>query len=57
MRLLDLASGLVTTLAGGVGGVTAGFVDGVGSAAGFWYPWGVAMDSAGTMAVVVRPVV
>ena len=36
-------SGVVSTLAGGVGG----FADGAGTAAKFANPWGVAVDSAG----------
>ena len=42
-------AGAVTTLAGSV--LVAGIADGVGSAAGFNSPWGVAVDSAGKVYV------
>ncbi len=50
IRHIDLSSGTVTTLAGGYGG---GYADGVGSAAMLYVPMGVAMDAAGTFAIVV----
>ena len=40
IRRIDLASGNVTTTAGS----TSGYTDGVGAAAHFWVPWGVAAD-------------
>jgi sugar lactone lactonase YvrE len=42
-------AGVVTTLAGGAG---IGFSDGVGLAAKFWEPKGIAVDAAGTVYVV-----
>ena len=50
----------MTTLAGNValtGGppTNTGHADGVGSVASFSYPYGLAMDGAGTFAIVVRP--
>jgi len=42
-------AGVVTTLAGSAG--AKGHVDGTGSAARFYYPWGVAVDSAGNVFV------
>lgn len=49
LRRVNLTSGLVTTLAGS----SPGYADGVGAAANFNNPWSVAVDSAGTFAVVV----
>jgi len=58
LRRVDLTSGLVTTLAGNVSGTVGsdnkGYADGQGSAASFYSPIGVAVDSAGTFAIVVR---
>lgn len=51
LRRLDLTSGVVTTVAGGL---TKGFADGQRSAATFSGPTGVAMDAAGTFVIVVR---
>jgi hypothetical protein len=45
------ASGNVTTLAGVAG--TPGSTDGVGSAVKFYFPQGVSLDAAGTVALVV----
>jgi hypothetical protein len=47
-----LANATVRTLAGQQG-VTAPFSDGVGSAAIIAYPWGISLDSTGTLAVIV----
>lgn len=47
-----MASGLVTTLAGGNNGYYQ--ADGVGTMASFYNPQGVAMDAAGAVALVVR---
>ncbi len=44
IRRLDIASGVVTTLAGQPG--TAGSQDGIAGAASFCRPWGVALDNA-----------
>ena len=48
-----VCAGVVTRLAGGgsAGGVAAGSVDGVGSAAMFYYPHGVSVDSVGNVYV------
>ena len=46
--------GTVTTLAGGLGGTTSGHADGVGTAASFNVPSYVAVDAAGTVAVVAE---
>ena len=54
LRRVNVTSGVVTTLAGGLGGNNYGHADGAGPAASFFYPEGVAMDSAGSFAVVVR---
>jgi len=45
------AAGTVTTLAGGIGGIFNGTGDGVGTAARFNNPQGIAVDSAGTIYV------
>ena len=45
--------GSVSTLAGGNGGIVAGSSNGIGTASTFNNPNGVAMDAAGTVAVVV----
>jgi sugar lactone lactonase YvrE len=46
-------SGVVTTLAGGgsVGGTAGGYADGSGTAATFYHPGGVAVDSSGNVYV------
>lgn len=46
IRRIDLATGAVTTLAGQAG--VSGFADGIGTAARFAEPYGVAIDAAGT---------
>ena len=51
LRRVNLTSGLVTTLAGRN---TSGRANGVGTAATFYFPYGVAVDAAGTTAIVVR---
>lgn len=45
-------AGTVTTVAGN-SSLPTGRADGVGTAASFFNPWGVAMDAAGTFAVIV----
>lgn len=52
VRSIAISTRVVTTLAG-VAGVT-GTADGIGTAALFSTPFGVAMDAAGTFVVVVR---
>lgn len=58
LRRVNLTSGLVTTLAGrnvgAIGVNNRGRADGQGTAASFYRPTGVAMDSAGSLVVVVR---
>ena len=49
IRRLDLASGAVTTVAGTI---TFGYTDGVGTEAKFYNPWSVALDAAGTFALI-----
>jgi hypothetical protein len=51
IRRIDLSSGAVTTLAGVAG--TIGSTNGVGLAAYFNNPCGVAINAAGTAAIVV----
>ncbi len=43
--------GLVSTVAGGGGGVLSGYVDGVGTIAKFNYPAGITLTSAGDIIV------
>lgn len=52
VRKVVISSGLVTTFAGVVG--VAGHADGVGTTATFSGPYGVALNAAGTVALVVR---
>ena len=52
IRLLVLSSGVVSTLAGQAGSI--GSTNGIGTTARFNYPYGIALDAAGTFAVVVR---
>ena len=52
IRLLVLSSGMVSTLAGQAG--SSGSTDGIGTNAMFNSPYGIALDAAGTFAVVVR---
>ena len=49
IRMVDLATANVTTLAGTAGKV--GLADGVGMAALFWQPWGLALDASGNLYV------
>ena len=51
VRRIDLSLGLVSTLAGTSG--VSGSANGAGTAALFFRPSGVAMDAAGTVALVV----
>ena len=51
VRRIDLPSGLVTTLAGASG--ASGSANGLGTAASFRNPTGVAIDTNGTVAIVV----
>ena len=43
------ADGVVSTLAGSAG--VTGSVDGAGTAASFWHPWGIAVDASGNVYV------
>ena len=45
---------LAGSLTGSVGGNNYGHADGAGTVASFYWPEGIAMDSAGTFAIVVR---
>ena len=47
------AMGTVTTLAGGNGSTAIGSTNGVGTAATFYYPDGVALSANGSFALVV----
>ena len=52
LRRVNVSSGAVTTLAGSPT-QSSGHADGVGTAASFYYPYFVALDSAGAVAIVV----
>ena len=52
VRRIELISGVVSTF---VGSRDYGSVDGQGMAATFYNPVGIAVDSAGTVALVVSP--
>jgi len=52
LRLVDITSGSVTTIAGHAAG-GAGRADGVANNAWFTLPYGIALDAAGAIAVVV----
>jgi hypothetical protein len=52
VRAIAVSTGAVRTLAGQQG-ISAPFSDGVGSAATFNFPHGVALDSTGVLALVV----
>lgn len=58
VRRVNLTSGLVITLAGNVSGAIGsdnyGHADGTRFAASFYFPWGVAVDALGVIAVIVR---
>ena len=47
------AFGIVTTLAGGNGGTESGSANGVGTAATFYIPHGIAPSADGSFALVV----
>ena len=49
IRRVDIATGATTTLAGSG---SAGFLDGAGASAQFFYPRGIAIDPSGTFALV-----
>jgi len=51
IRRVEIASGRVTSLAGRDS--TLGFADGMGTSAMFHFPYGIGMDAAGSMALVV----
>lgn len=55
MRRVDVTSGAVVTLAGSPT-QQPGYADGRGTAVSFYYPSGVAMDAAGTFAVIVSSI-
>ena len=59
IRAVTAATGAVTTLAGGYSpndrGVTSGFADGFGTAAAFFSPGGVALDTASNIIYVADP--
>lgn len=62
LRRINLTSGMVTTLAGNYGLRTGpptnyGRADGTGTAVSFYYPWGVAIGSSGTFAIIVSSIV
>jgi len=50
IRKVNIFSGLVTTLAGSAGVI--GHADGAGSAASFYYPYGITYDGSGNLFVV-----
>ena len=52
VRRIDIPSGVVTTITGSRG--NPGYADGTFTAAKFSYLWGIAMNAAGTVALVVR---
>lgn len=49
---MNLSSGLVTSLVGSLS-QTSGHADGAGTVSSFRYPFGVALGSAGAIAIVV----
>ena len=51
IRLIDMPTGTVTTLAG-VAGIN-GYLDGIGSDVRFYFPTSVALDAAGGVAIIV----
>ena len=52
VRRIDIPSGVVTTITGSRG--NSGYADGAFTTAKFSYLWGIAMNAAGTVALVVR---
>lgn len=59
LRRVNLSSGFVTTVGGNLNlssgpPVNYGHSDGVGTAASFYYPSDIAMDSIGSFAIIVR---
>jgi hypothetical protein len=55
IRAITVSTGAVRTLAGQVGMVSP-FSDGVGSVATFYWPYGVSLDTAGSLALVVSTI-
>ena len=51
IRNVVISSRVVTTIAGTLG--VSGSADGVGTASSFNYPWGVAVNPLGTIALIV----
>lgn len=52
IRRIDLTTATVTTLAGGGGAAVSGSADGQGTLSTFRFPWDVAIDAGGSVALV-----